>query len=225
MYRNLLLGKKVQMDFNVGMDSWYRETFGEDWVKKNLAQRRELERQAKETGENSPMWVEAASGSSDLAAEVLQLGPTGGECLRRDGVDREAVLELLSSLLVKVQISHYARCGAGEKQNGLRAMVAVMWHFYADAEVLSLCADSLRAVITNNKYNCDSLLALWTPVHPQERHHGQVERGWSFLRIAFDAFVFQAGGEVHPRASAASNASSAGASRDKEVAVKVACRG
>lgn len=55
-----------------------------------------------------------------MAAEVLQLGPTGGECLRRDGVDREAVLELLSSLLVKVQISHYARCGAGEKQNGLR---------------------------------------------------------------------------------------------------------
>lgn len=54
------------MDFNVGMDSWYRETFGEDWVKKNLAQRRELERQAKETGENSPMWVEAASGRERL---------------------------------------------------------------------------------------------------------------------------------------------------------------
>ena len=44
------------MDFDTGMDSWYRELFGEDWVKKNTFQRRELERQAKENGENTPMW-------------------------------------------------------------------------------------------------------------------------------------------------------------------------
>lgn len=43
------------MDFDTGMDSWYRELFGEDWVKKNTFQRRELERQAKENGENTPM--------------------------------------------------------------------------------------------------------------------------------------------------------------------------
>ncbi len=46
---------QVQMDFDTGMDSWYRELFGEDWVKKNTFQRRELERQAKENGENTPM--------------------------------------------------------------------------------------------------------------------------------------------------------------------------
>ena len=46
---------KVQIDFDTGMDSWYRELFGEDWMKKNSFQRRELERQAKENGENTPM--------------------------------------------------------------------------------------------------------------------------------------------------------------------------
>ena len=35
----------------------------------------------------------------------------------------EAVVELLESLLVKLRIAPYARCGAGEKQHGLRAMV------------------------------------------------------------------------------------------------------
>ena len=35
----------------------------------------------------------------------------------------QAVVELLESLLVKLRIAPYARCGAGEKQHGLRAMV------------------------------------------------------------------------------------------------------
>lgn len=208
MYRNLLQGKKVQMDFDTGMDSWYRELFGEDWVKKNTFQRRELERQAKENGENTPMWVESASASSDLASEVLQLGRTGGECLRTGAVDREVVLELLESLEVKLRISHYARCGVGEKQNGLRAMLGVMWHFYSDVEIISLCADCLRLAILGNQYNCDSLLAIWTPAFPKERHHGQTEKGWSFLRIALDAFTFQAGGDIFPRADSAGSGSS-----------------
>jgi len=219
MYRNLLEGKKVQIDLDAGMDSWYRELFGEDWMKKNYFQRRELERQAKENGENTPMWVEAASDSADLASEVLQLTRTGGECLRTDAVDREAVVELLESLLVKLRIAPYARCGAGEKQHGLRAMVGVMWHFYGDVEVISLCADCLRLAMTGNQHNCDSLLAIWTPAFPNERHHGQVEKGWSFLRIALDAFTFQAGGDLFPRAAGSTGCSEA---RSDEAALKLA---
>ena len=41
---------------------WYREVFGEEWMKKNLFQRSEWERQARQSGENTPMWVEAAAG-------------------------------------------------------------------------------------------------------------------------------------------------------------------
>ena len=107
-----------------------------------------------------------------------------------------------------------------------------MWHFYGDVEVISLCADCLRLAMTGNQYNCDSLLAIWTPAFPNERHHGQVEKGsvvaksigapqtphtgflcrhttcpwppgWSFLRIALDAFTFQAGGDLFPRAAGA----------------------
>ena len=53
--KHLQTHAKVQIDLDAGMDSWYRELFGEDWMKKNSFQRRELERQAKENGENTPM--------------------------------------------------------------------------------------------------------------------------------------------------------------------------
>ena len=49
--KHLQTHAKVQIDLDAGMDSWYRELFGEDWMKKNSFQRRELERQAKENGE------------------------------------------------------------------------------------------------------------------------------------------------------------------------------
>ena len=202
----------------------------------------------------------------------------------------QAVVELLESLLVKLRIAPYARCGAGEKQHGLRAMVGaacammgwgwwdgngwdisqsvmdltinnqdckgdnkdspllqcedrsepiliyaifwcdeylcrqisqgstrasgfwyhtathdlkwfrsylgeaegdddraeVMWHFYGDVEVISLCADCLRLAMTGNQHNCDSLLAIWTPAFPNERHHGQVEKG-SVVAKSIDA--------------------------------------
>ena len=67
----------------------------------------------------------------------------------------------------------------------------VMWHFYGDVEVLSLCADCLRLAMTGNQQNCDSLLAIWTPAFPNERHHGQVEKGswvakWRSVAMAFD---------------------------------------
>ncbi|CAJ1385175.1 unnamed protein product [Effrenium voratum] len=212
IYRNLLLGKRLQMDPQCGSDSWYKEHLGEEWLKKNLSQRKELNKQAKERGENSPMWVEAVSVSSDLGSEVLQVGKTGGDRMRdAEAVDRQAVLDLLHSIAVKVRVSHYARCGVGEQQGGLRAMVAVMWHFATDAEVVGLAADCLRMAITGNGFNCDRLLALWAPMPPHERHSGgQMERGWSFLRFALDAFAFQAGEQDGAKA------------KDPEAALKIA---
>eukprot|EP00440_Ansanella_granifera_P076199 gb/GFBE01082693.1/.p1 GENE.gb/GFBE01082693.1/~~gb/GFBE01082693.1/.p1 ORF type:complete len:376 (+),score=95.25 gb/GFBE01082693.1/:1-1128(+) len=195
MYRNLLEGKRVQMDGHKDMDSWYREHLGEAWLKKNQSQKKEMERWAKECGENTPMWVEAVSDSSELACEVFKVGPCGGEQMQTsEEVDRSLVIDYLQSLAPKACISHYARCGVGEKCIGLRAMVGVLWHYPRDPEVLDLCATCLRSTVLLER-NRDSLVSLSQPLPPEERASvGHFERGWSFLRIALDAFACQAGG-------------------------------
>eukprot|EP00931_Biecheleriopsis_adriatica_P066342 TRINITY_DN40723_c0_g1_i1.p1 TRINITY_DN40723_c0_g1~~TRINITY_DN40723_c0_g1_i1.p1 ORF type:complete len:379 (+),score=99.84 TRINITY_DN40723_c0_g1_i1:26-1138(+) len=201
MYHNLLHGKQVQMTSHKDMDAWYAENLGEDWLKRNKQQRKEMERLAKECGENTPMWVEALSDASDLAFEVFSIGKRGGEQMApTEDVDREIVIDHLESLIPKVRISHYARCGAGDRSCGLRALVGTLWHFPEDSKVTALCATCLRLCLVNNETNRDSLVALSQPLPPEEREALCVyERGWSFLRVALEAFCRQAGGEAWQR--------------------------
>lgn len=194
-YRDLLEGKRPSISMDIASpDAFYKEHFGEEWVAKNKIQRKEVQRQAKEAGENTPMWVEAYTDAADLAFEVLELGKTGSERLRqREAVDRSEVLTLLRNLRHKVLISHYARCGAGERLVGQRACVAVLWIFVSDSEVLAECADCLRLMSTGNAENAANLLALTQALPPEERTHGSTDRGWTFLRASLDAFAAQAG--------------------------------
>jgi len=195
MYRNLLEGKAVQMDQRSDMDAWFKEQFGEDWASRNKLQRMEVQRQAKENGENTPLWTEALLNATDLGWEVIEGGKRGGEKIRQlEAVDRSEVLVHLQQLLTKVRISHYARCGAGERLMGQRACVAVFYVFVRDPEVLSLCAQCLRLMIDGHEWNRDGLAALTQPLPPQERSKA-ADRGWTFLRVALDAFATQAGVE------------------------------
>ncbi|CAE7721287.1 gbsA [Symbiodinium sp. CCMP2592] len=179
IYQQLLAKKE-----HSGIDAWYQEYVSEAWQKRNNLQKTDIERQAKSCGENTPMWVEALSAGMELAAEVFE---EKAERLRSE-VARDVVLELLESLSPKLCISHYARCGLG--QIGIRAVVGVLWHFDADAEVAGLCADSLRWAIAGNEQNRNILLDLHIPTSPSE-----AKGSLSFSRVAMGAFLFQAGGK------------------------------
>lgn len=195
-FRNLLEGKRLMVEPCQQRDDWYRKHLGEDWVERNKLQRQEVKRQMDEDGENTPMWTEALANTSDIAWEVLEVGRQGREKVRQlKDVDRTEVLEQFRSLLPKVSVSHYARCGAGDQLGGLRACIAVLRLFIRDAEVLGACACCLRLIITDHSYNRDGLAAISLPTPPAERGEDHVDRGWSFLRAALDAFATQAGAE------------------------------
>ncbi|CAE8678444.1 unnamed protein product [Polarella glacialis] len=185
MFRNLLAGKRVTVEPHQEKDDWYKKNLGEDWVEKNRLQRLEVTRQMEESGENSPMWIEALANANDISYEVLEAadghggavasshsyGRSPGELLRlRERGDvseaellrrRREILEQFRALEPKVRISYYARCGAGDQLGGLRACVAVLRLFVQDAEVLGACAKCLRLMITDHDYNRDGLAALW----------------------------------------------------------------
>ncbi|CAE7734413.1 gbsA [Symbiodinium sp. CCMP2456] len=203
IYQQLLAKKE-----HSGIDAWYQEYVSEAWQKRNNLQKADIERQAKSCGENTPMWVEALSAGMELAAEVFEADKA--EQLRTE-VSRDVVLELLESLSSKLCISHYARCGLG--QIGIRALVAVLWHFDTDAEVAGLCADSLRWAIAENEQNRNILLDLRI-TEPAGEKKGSL----SFSRVAMGAFLFQAGGKMRSREGTTATE----VLRDPAVAVKLA---
>jgi len=194
VFRSMLEGRRVGICHPKHIDDWHAEALGEDWSRKNAAQREELLKQAQEAGENTPMWMEALAHTGDIAWEVFEAGPTRGERIRRlCDVDRTEVVEQFKELLPKLRVSYYARCGAaGHGLSGLRACVAVLRLFRRDAEVTRLCAECLRLMISDNAYSRDGLARLSLPMPPDERRLGDAERGWAFLRAALGALATQA---------------------------------
>jgi len=197
VFRSLLEGKRPAICFPKEVDDWYAEVCGSDWLAKNTAQRDLVASQMKRDGELTPMWVEAAGHMADIAWEMLEVQNGGLERVRKFAlIDRTEILELLRELYPKVRDSRFARCGAGERGFGLRALVAVLRVFERDPEVLEVAARCLTLIVTDNNYNRDALAELFVPM--AEHRTADKKRGWSFLRAALNAFMLQAGAEGFP---------------------------
>lgn len=193
LFRSCLEGKRLGISKHQDLDDWYREVLGEEWMEENAKQRAEVLRQMKQEGENTPMWMEAVAHMSDIAWEVFETGECGERVRKLVDINREEILAQLRELEPMLRISHFARCGAGDKLFGLRACVAIFRQFVRDTEVLQHTATCLKSMIEGNDYNRNGLCCVAVPMPPAERLDSTNEQGWCFLRAALDAYMVQAG--------------------------------
>lgn len=196
VFRSLLEGKRPGI-CSLDVDEWLSEVCGSDWADKNKAQRAVVSQQMRDEGYNTPMWIEAFGHTSDIGWEMFESrGATGERVRTLAKIDRTEVLEQIRELLPKVRASHYARCGAGDRRSGLRALVAVFHVFARDPEMLDAAARCLTLIITGNDMNRDSLAEVFVAMPPAERREHDRQMGWSFLRAALNAFMVQANAET-----------------------------
>eukprot|EP00933_Yihiella_yeosuensis_P071091 TRINITY_DN7928_c2_g1_i5.p1 TRINITY_DN7928_c2_g1~~TRINITY_DN7928_c2_g1_i5.p1 ORF type:complete len:348 (-),score=81.11 TRINITY_DN7928_c2_g1_i5:269-1312(-) len=227
LFRNLIQGKRVsaQPKSDIDSNAWCQNVLGKDWTERNNLQKEQVKQRIQENGENTPFWVEALHHVGELAFEVFEIGNVGGERVRKlQKVDRREVIQILKELRPKVDLSYYARCGAGHELVGLRASVAAIRLFCEDSEVLGECIRCLRLIITDQTFNRDGLAAITVPMRPDERREGHIDRGWSFLRAALDAFAIQAGADPFSKLSddEGSEEPVLVPSRSQEVALQIA---
>mmetsp|Transcript_114510 Transcript_114510/g.202071 ORF Transcript_114510/g.202071 Transcript_114510/m.202071 type:complete len:384 (-) Transcript_114510:44-1195(-) len=198
IFRSLLQGQRIALSQHEDIDDWFSEVLGEKWCADNSKQRKEILNTMMQDGENSPAWMESLAHMSDIAWEVFEQGATGERVRNLEIMDRTEIIEQFKVLLIKVRISHYARCGAGDRLYGFRACIAILRVFIRDAEMLDYCAKVLRACVTENEYNRDGIASLTVPYPPPaERSEIDKDRGWSFFRAALDAFMVQAGAQPY----------------------------
>lgn len=198
IFRSLLEGKRIALSQHEDIDDWFQEVLGDKWCQDNAMQRKEILKTMQEDGENSPAWMESLAHMSDIAWEVFEGGLRGERVRKLDIMDRTEIIEQFKDLLIKVRISHYARCGAGDRLYGFRACIAILRVFIRDAEMLDYCAEVLKSCVTNNEYNRDGIATLSVPYPPPaEREDTDKDMGWSFFRAALDAFMVQAGAEPY----------------------------
>lgn len=195
VFRSILEGKRLRLHPSDNAEDWQREVLGESWVQRNRIQKQEVLRQMSASGENTPEWLEAQANMSDIAWEILESGNSGEKLRRLKDVDHIEVVESLKELCPKVRDSYYARCGAGDHLFGLRACIGIFRLFMFDPDVLELCASCLKYLITDHKYNRDGLAEISLPMPPSARGDNHVDKGWSFLRAALDAYMVQGGAE------------------------------
>mmetsp|Transcript_3217 Transcript_3217/g.6303 ORF Transcript_3217/g.6303 Transcript_3217/m.6303 type:complete len:377 (+) Transcript_3217:99-1229(+) len=198
IFRSLLQGQRIALSQHEDIDDWFSEVLGEKWCADNSKQRKEILNTMMQDGENSPAWMESLAHMSDIAWEVFEGGVKGERVRKLDIMDRTEIIEQFKDLLIKVRISHYARCGAGDRLYGFRACIAILRVFIRDAEMLDYCAQVLKSCVTDNAYNRDGIASLSVPYPPPaEREDTDKDRGWSFFRAALDAFMVQAGAEPY----------------------------
>lgn len=196
IFRSLLEGKRIGISTHEDVDDWHREVLGDEWCEENSKQRKEILKTMREDGENSPAWMESLAHMGEIAWEVFEGSQKGERVRRLDIIDRTEIIEQFKDLLVKVRISHYARCGAGDRLMGFRACIAILRVFIRDSEMLMYCAQVLKYCVTDNEFNRDGLAVVTLPYPPPaERKENDKDKGWSFLRAALDAFMVQLGNE------------------------------
>jgi len=200
VFRSILLGKNVDVAYPEDLTDWQRETLGEEWVVENKKMRREVLRQMREEGENTPMWMEALANMGEIAWHVLESGYTGERTREFSSINREDLLAEFKELEPKVKMSYYARCGAGDRLHGLRACIAVLRLYEQDTEVLEWCSRCIAIVVSDNRYNRDGLVELTLPFPPEERLHDAREEGYSFLQACLSAMHAQANLDSESRA-------------------------
>lgn len=222
VFRSILEGKRLGVHPAQDIDDWYKEVLGEAWIQQNNQQRKEVLRQMKAAGENTPEWIESLAHMGDIAWEVLEAGNNGERLRKLEDIDRVEVIEQFKELLPKVRDSYFARCGAGDRLYGLRACVAIFRIFMHDPEMLDHCATCLKLVITDHEYNRDGLIELSVPMPPAERKDNHVDIGWSFLRAALDAYMVQAGGQPYSSKPKEQPEEAAKEAPRLEVAMKIA---
>lgn len=195
IFKGMLEGKEIQVNQPDDLNVWYKDILGPVWIAENEMQRKEIAQQLVEDGENTPFWTEASFTTSEIVAEVMEAGRHGERVRQVAAVNRTEVVELLKELGPKVRESYYARCGAGCQFYGIRALIAIFRLFPKDSEVLDQAAECIRWIITDNVHNRNGLTASLVPMPPLERGQDHVDRGWSFLRAALDAFAVQLGAQ------------------------------
>jgi len=222
IFRSILEGKRVPLAPHENIEAWERDTLGDDWVRENEKFRKEVLRQVKANGETTPAWMESLAHMGDIAWEMFEAGDKGERMRPLETIDRAEVIEQFKDLKHKVQMSYYARCGAGDKMFGFRACIAVLRTFILDSEMLELAVSVLTECITDHEYNRDGMACLTVPAPPLERPGEFKDRGWSFLRNALDAFVVQAGGTEYRVMKGEQREEPAINTRSKDVAVLIA---
>jgi len=195
IFRSVLEGKRVNLSPHENIKDWEEEVLGDEWCVANETQRKEILSQVKTDGENTPAWVESLGHMGDIAWEVFEAGDNGERMRDLESMDRAEVIEQLKDLKFKVERSHYAKCGAGDRMFGFRACIALLRSCIRDSELLELVAAVLIECMKDHEYNRDGITCITVPAPPLERAKDFKDRGWSFLRCALDAFVVQAGGQ------------------------------
>lgn len=195
IFRSILEGKRVNISPHENIKDWEEEVLGDEWCAANETQRKEVLSQVKTDGENTPAWVESMGHMGDIAWEVFEAGDNGERMRDLESMDRDEVIAQLQDVRFKVEKSHYAKCGAGDRMFGFRACIALLRTCIRDSELLELVAAVLIECMKDHEYNRDGITCLTVPAPPLERPKDFKDRGWSFLRCAFDAFVVQAGGQ------------------------------
>jgi len=161
----------------------------------------------------------------DIAWEVFEAGDNGERMRDLQSMDRDEVIAQLQDVRFKVEKSHYAKCGAGDRMFGFRACIALLRTCIRDSELLELVAAVLIECMKDHEYNRDGITCLTVPAPPLERPKDFKDRGWSFLRCALDAFVVQAGGRGYSDGKTGEQSKSSEKSIDscsKDVAVLIA---
>lgn len=202
VFRELLKGNRVAMGDYADIKEWEESVLGPEWCAANDLQRKEVLRQVRADGENSPAWMEALAHMGDIAWEVFECGERGERMRSLEATDRLEIIEQLKELKHKVKISFYARCGAGDRFYGFRACIAIFRTFCRDSEMLDLTTSVMISCIEDHEFNRDGLTCLTVPAPPLEREPAFKDRGWTFLRNSLDAFVVQAGGEPQSKEAA-----------------------
>lgn len=219
IFRSLLEGRRLPVTDHPDIESWEKDTLPKEWCDANNAQRKEIVKQVRADGENSPIWMECLAHMGDIAWEVLEAGSQGERIRELDTIDRVEVVEQFKDLRTKVEVSYFARCGAADRLYGLRACVAIFRTFIRDPDILKLMVTTLTWIITDHERNRDCLACITVPAPPMERSKTSKDKGWSFLRNALDAFIVQAGGTGYDESESDNHPSH---SHSKDVALIIA---
>jgi len=193
LFRSILEGKRLSIDPRDDAEAWSEQYLGKAWVVQNRRQRKEVYRRIQADGEDTPMWTEALANMGEIACEVFDFSSKGEMVRRLKNINRTEVVEQFKELCPKVRVSYYARCGAGNNLHGFRACIAIFHLFMRDSEVLDLCASCVRHCVSEHEANRDVFAELSVPLTPAAMDEDCVDRGWSFLRHALDAFMVQVG--------------------------------
>jgi len=193
LFRSILEGKRLSIDPKEDSEAWSERYLGKAWMVQNRRQRKEVHRRIQADGEDTPMWTEALANMGEIACEVFDFSSKGEMVRRLKNINRTEVVEQFKELCAKVRVSYYARCGAGDNLRGFRACIAIFHLFMRDSEVLDLCASCVRHCVSEHEVNRDVFAELSVPMPPAATDEDFVDRGWSFLRHALDAFMVQVG--------------------------------